>query len=134
MAESFQFELVSPERLLLSEAVTAVNVPGSEGYFTVMAKHAPLMTTLKPGVVVATLEGGSEQKIFVLGGFADVNQNSFTLLAERATRVEDLDAAELDQQIKNSEEDVADAKTPEAKAKAEHALDQLREARVAVGF
>lgn len=66
MADSFQFELVSPEQLLLSEAVTAVNVPGAEGYFTVMAHHAPVMTTLKPGVVVATLEGGAEQRIFVL--------------------------------------------------------------------
>lgn len=134
MAESFQFELVSPERLLLSEAATAVIVPGTEGYFTVMARHAPLMTTLKPGVVVATLEGGSEEKTFVLGGFADVNQNGFTLLAERATRVDDLNPAELDQQIKDAEEDVTDAKSPEDKARAERALDQLREARVAVGM
>ncbi|MEF2550526.1 F0F1 ATP synthase subunit epsilon [Aurantimonas sp. A2-1-M11] len=133
MADSFQFELVSPERLLLSEAVTAVNVPGAEGYFTVMAHHAPVMTTLKPGVVVATLEGGAEQRIFVRGGFADVNEAGFTLLAERATPVEELDSVELDSQIRDAEEDVADAETPEAKAKAQHALEQLREARSAIG-
>ena len=102
MADSFQFELVSPEQLLLSEAVTAVNVPGAEGYFTVMAHHAPVMTTLKPGVVVATLESGAEQRIFVLGGFADVNENGFTLLAERATPVDQLDSAELDGQIRDA--------------------------------
>ncbi len=133
MADSFQFELVSPEQLLLSEAVTAVNVPGAEGYFTVMAHHAPVMTTLKPGVVVATLEGGEEQRIFVLGGFADVNENGFTLLAEHATPVDQLDSAELDSQIRDAEEDVADAATPEAKAKAQHSLAQLREARTAAG-
>lgn len=133
MADSFQFELVSPEQLLLSEAVTAVNVPGAEGYFTVMAHHAPVMTTLKPGVVVATLEGGVKQRIFVLGGFADVNENGFTLLAERATPVDQLDSAELDSQIRDAEEDVADAATPEAKAKAQHSLEQLREARIAAG-
>ena len=133
MADSFQFELVSPERMLLSESVTAVNVPGSEGYFTVMANHAPVMTTVKPGVVIATMEGGSEKRIFVLGGFADVNAKGLTLLAEHATTVEDLDPAMLDSQIKDAEEDVADAETPEAKAKAQHGLEQLREAREAVG-
>ena len=133
MADSFQFELVSPERMLLSESVTAVNVPGSEGYFTVMANHAPVMTTVKPGVVIATMEGGSEKRIFVLGGFADVNAKGLTLLAEHATTVEDLDPAMLDSQIKDAEEDVADAETQEAKAKARHGLEQLREAREAVG-
>ncbi|NDV87565.1 F0F1 ATP synthase subunit epsilon [Aurantimonas aggregata] len=133
MADSFQFDLVSPERLLLSEAVTAVNVPGTEGYFTVMAKHAPFMTTLKPGVVVATTDAGTETRIFVIGGFADVSEGGFTLLAERATLVEDLDPAALDQQIKDAEEDVADASDDVARSKAQLALAQLREARAAVG-
>ncbi|MCB8839689.1 F0F1 ATP synthase subunit epsilon [Aurantimonas sp. VKM B-3413] len=129
MADSFQFELVSPEKLLISEAVTSVNVPGSEGYFTVMARHAPMMTTVKPGVVVVTPESGQEQQIFVRGGFADVNEKGLTLLAEHATPVAEVDRAELDQQIRNAEEDVADASDPEAKAKAQHDLDQLKEAR-----
>ena len=133
MAESFQFDLVSPERLLLSEQATAVNAPGTEGYFTVMAKHAPMMSTLKPGIVTATMEGGSEQRYFVLGGFADVNGQGFTLLAESATPVDELDSATLDQQIRDAEEDVADAETPHDKEKAQLALDQLREARVAAG-
>ncbi|KQT87511.1 F0F1 ATP synthase subunit epsilon [Aurantimonas sp. Leaf443] len=134
MAKSFQFDLVSPERQLLSESVTAVNVPGSEGYFTVMAGHAPMMTTLKPGVISATLESGTEKRIYVRGGFADVNESGFTLLAERATPVEEMNAAELDRQIKDAEEDVADASTPEAKSRAAHALAQLKDSRAALGL
>ena len=82
MANAFNFELVSPERLLFSEQVTAVVVPGSDGYFTVMANHAPLMSTIRPGVVEATLASGGTKKIFVRGGFVDVAGSSFTLLAE----------------------------------------------------
>ena len=71
MADAFNFELVSPERLLFSEQVTAVVVPGSDGYFTVMANHAPLMSTIRPGVVEVTLADGGLQKLFVRGGYAD---------------------------------------------------------------
>lgn len=133
MAESFQFELVSPERLLVSEAVTAVLAPGTEGYMTIMARHAPLMTTLKAGVVVATLASGQERRFFVRGGFADVSNEGFTLLAERAVPVEELNAADLDAQIRDAEEDVADAKTPDAKTRAESLLSELRDSRAAVG-
>lgn len=132
MADSFKFELVSPERLLLSEQVTAVIAPGSEGYFTVMANHAPLLATLKPGVVRATLASGGEQRIFIQGGFADVNPEGFTLLAEHASAVEDLDAADLDQQIQNAREDIADAQSGEAKAHAEKRLADLTNAREAL--
>jgi len=129
MADSFQFELVSPEKLLMSEAVTAVSVPGSEGFFTVMASHAPVMTTVKPGIVIVTKEGGAEEKIFVRGGFADVNEKGLTLLAEQAEPADQVDISALEQSIKDAEEDVSDASDPEEKAKAQHALDQLREAR-----
>ncbi|KAB0681287.1 F0F1 ATP synthase subunit epsilon [Aureimonas leprariae] len=134
MADSFPFELVSPERLLVSEAVTAVVAPASEGYMTVMARHAPLMATLRPGVVVATLASGSERKFFVQGGFADISPDGFTLLAEHATPVEELDAAKLDQNIRDAEEDVADAKDDETKRKAERRLADLRDARAALGL
>ena len=109
MAEAFNFELVSPERLLLSEQVLSVVVPGTDGDFTVLAKHAPLMTTLKAGVVDAVLADGGTKRIFVRGGFADVSPDGFTLLAEEAMPLEDLNAAAIDAQIKDAEEDVADA-------------------------
>ena len=72
MAEPLHFDLVSPERLLVSEEVESVVVPGAEGYFTVLARHAPFMSTLKPGLVEVKELSGGTQKIFVRGGFADV--------------------------------------------------------------
>ncbi|WP_152046578.1 F0F1 ATP synthase subunit epsilon [Aureimonas psammosilenae] len=134
MADSFSFELVSPERLLVSEQVTAVVAPATEGYMTVMARHAPLMTTLKPGVVTATLAGGTERRFFVQGGFADISPEGFTLLAEHATPAEELDAAKLDEFIRKAEEVERDAKTPEAKLRAVGQVASLRDARSALGL
>ncbi len=132
MAEPFQFELVSPEALLLSEEASEVVVPGSEGYFTVMANHAPLMSTLKPGVVEVKLASGDSKQIFVRGGFADVSPSGFTLLAEYSVPLEDLDMAELDQEIQNAQEDVNDADSDEKRAKAELLLGQLETCRDAI--
>ena len=133
MADAFNFELVSPERLLFSEQVTAVVVPGSDGYFTVMANHAPLMSTIRPGVVEVTLADGGLQKLFVRGGFADVNGSKFTLLAEQAMPVEELNAEAIADQIRNAEEDVADARTEAKKHAAELKLNQLKELKAALG-
>jgi F-type H+-transporting ATPase subunit epsilon len=109
MPDPLKFELVSPERLLLSEEVESVMVPGTEGYFTVLAHHAPLMSTLKPGVVEVKGLSGNMERFYVRGGFADVTPAGLTLLAEQAIRLADLDAATLEQEIRNLEEDVADA-------------------------
>lgn len=133
MSSAFNFELVSPERLLFSEQVTAVVVPGSDGYFTVMANHAPLMTTIRPGVVEATLASGGIKKIFVRGGFVDVAGSSFTLLAEQAMPIEDLNADAIASQLKDAEEDVADAKTVAKKEAANLKLNQLKELKAALG-
>lgn len=133
MADGFKFDLVSPERLVLSEQVTAVIAPGTEGYFTVMAGHAPLMATLRPGIVTVTLaSGGADRRIFVQGGFADINQTGFTLLAEHAAPVEEIDLADLDQRIRNAEEDVGDASDAQVRVKAEQRLTDLRAAREAL--
>jgi F-type H+-transporting ATPase subunit epsilon len=134
MAEPFQFALVSPERLLMSEPVDQVVVPGAEGYFTVLKGHAPYMATLRPGVVDVTRAGGGEAfRIFVRGGFADVNVEGLTILAEQAIPLDDVDAATMAQEVKNAEEDVADAKDPAAKAAAEQRLQQLKEVQSALG-
>ena len=85
MAEPFQFELVSPERLLMSELVDQVVVPGTEGYFTVLKGHAPFMSTLRPGVIdMQSHRRRARMRVFVRGGFADVNANGLTILAEQA--------------------------------------------------
>lgn len=131
---AFHFELVSPEKLLFSGDVDAVVVPGVEGQLTVLAAHAPLMTTLKPGVVDVVVGAGAGRKIFVRGGFADVSEKGLTILAEQALPLEELDAAALAQQIRNAEEDVADAALDEARRLAAEKLDQLRELKAALAI
>ncbi|MEM0900169.1 MAG: F0F1 ATP synthase subunit epsilon [Pseudomonadota bacterium] len=133
MADAFNFELVSPEKLLVSEQVTQVVVPGAAGYLTIMANHAPMMTTLAPGIVETTSPSGDNEKIFVRGGFADISSEGFTLLAEEATNVAELDAAYIAQQIKNAEEDVADAQSEDLKQAAEFRLARLTEIKTALG-
>ena len=132
MAEAFAFELVSPEKLVLSENALQVVVPGTEGYFTVMAHHAPVMATIKPGVVEVTLESGDEKRILIRGGFADVSPDGLTLLAEYATDLADFDMEELNQHIANAREDVGDAKSDSARDKAQLVLSQLEEAKAAI--
>ena len=132
MAEPFAFELVSPEKLVLSQQAEQVVVPGSEGYFTVMANHAPVMATLRPGVVEVTLEGGDEKRIMIRGGFADVSPTGLTLLAEYAADLAGFDMSELDQQITNAKEDVKDAANDEKRQKAELLLSQLEDVKTAI--
>jgi F-type H+-transporting ATPase subunit epsilon len=133
MAEAFQFELVAPERLLLSEEVDQVVVPGSEGYFTVLKGHAPFMSTMRPGVVdVTPAGGGTVQRIFVRGGFADVSNDALTILAEQAIPLAEVDAEMLAREVKDAEEDVADAKDGAARDAAELRLHQLKEVQAAI--
>ena len=130
---AFHFELVSPEKLLFSGDVEQVVAPGVDGQFTVLKDHAPVMTTLKAGVVRIDA-GGAVEKLFVRGGFADVSANGFTILAEQAVAVADVDVAKLEADIKNAREDAADAKTEDARVSANDKLAQLLELRAAVGI
>ena len=125
MAEAFKFELVSPERLLVSEEVEHVVIPGVEGEMTVMANHAPVMTIVKPGVVTVNTAGGGEERYVVFGGFADILPEGCTLLAESAVRIADIDRDDLARRIQEAREDVADAKDDETRTKAEQFLSQL---------
>lgn len=132
MADGFTFELVSPEKLLTSQEVASVVIPGTEGEMTIMAHHAPVMTSVKPGVVELTDTDGGSEKFVVFGGFADILPDRCTLLAESAVRVADIDQEELQQRIQNAREDVADAKDAEARAKAEEQLHHLETLGAAV--
>ena len=123
---SFQFEFVSPDKLQFRGQVESVLVPGSEGDFLVLKDHAPVMASLRPGVVAIGEAAGKEIRFFVRGGFADVNPAGLILLAETAIPAHDLNAERLDQEIKNAEEDVADA-TEDGKRIAQDKLDRLRE-------
>jgi F-type H+-transporting ATPase subunit epsilon len=125
MAEAFKFELVSPERLLVSEQVESVVIPGTEGEMTVMANHAPVMTTVKPGVVSVRTAAGADARYVVFGGFADILPSGCTLLAESAVAVKDIDRADLARRIKEAKEDLADARDDDTRTKAEQFLHQL---------
>ncbi|WP_294540365.1 F0F1 ATP synthase subunit epsilon [uncultured Rhodoblastus sp.] len=129
---TFHFELVSPERLLFTGEVEAVVVPGIEGQFTVLKDHAPVMTVLKAGIVEIEETAAKKIRLFVRGGFADVADGGLTLLAEQAAPLEQFDSARLAAEIKNAEEDLADAKTEEAKKLAAEKLDQLNELKEAI--
>ena len=98
MAETFQFDLVAPERRLASVKATQVMVPAAEGYLTAMAGHAPLVTTLRPGVLEIAAEGGAK-KYVVTGGFAEITAGAVTVLAERAHPVDEVTRALLDEMV-----------------------------------
>ncbi len=129
---ALHFELVSPARLLFSGEVTSVQIPSTDGEMMILEGHAPVLSTLRPGVVVVQKDGGTTEKMFVRGGIAEVNAQGLTLLAETAVPLADLNADALTQQIKNAEEDVADAKDDEKKRKANEALDHLKALQSAI--
>jgi F-type H+-transporting ATPase subunit epsilon len=123
---ALHFELVSPERLLFSGDVAEVDIPGTDGDMGILPGHAPVLSTLRPGVVTITKDGGAKERIFVRGGFAEVNQQGLTLLAEVAVPIAELDAARLAQEVKDAQEDVADAQDDETRRRAQENLDHLR--------
>ena len=129
---TFQFNLVSPEKLLFAGEVRQVDVPGSEGDFGVLAGHAPLVTTLRPGILVMYQDGG-ELKVVVNGGFAEVGPAGLTVLADMAVPLEEFDRDVLAGVIKDTEEDVADTADDRARDKVARKLDQLKALQAALG-
>jgi len=133
MPDPFKFELVSPERLLVSGDVEQVLVPGAEGDMTVFAKHAPVLTTLRPGLLDIGFPGGKSQRFFIRGGFAEVNPAGLTVLAETAIDLDELKAEQLAQAIKDAEEDVTDL-TGEAADRTQTKLDHLRQVQATLNL
>jgi len=129
---AFHLEIVSPEKLVFSGEVEAVAVPGTEGEFTVLKDHAPLIAMMKPGVVVIEEAPTEKLRLFVPGGFAEVAPSGLTILADRALPLAELDAATLDAEVGNVEEEIAGAKGDEARRMVVEKRDQLRELRAAL--
>jgi F-type H+-transporting ATPase subunit epsilon len=127
-AQTIAFELVSPEARLVSEPVSMAVIPGEEGEFGVGADHSALVASLKPGVVELYKDGSKEpyRKIFIAGGFADVTATSCTILAEQAVNVNDLDLAQLEQQVKNLSEDLGMAKDESEKTRIQKRIDMTK--------
>ncbi len=128
MAGTFKFELVSPERILISADVEQVIVPGMEGQFTVFAGHAPVISTLRPGVLDAQVEGG-HRRVFVRGGFAEVEPDRVTVLAQHLLDLDNLDAGHLAQELQSAEQMLADAKDDAARMVSVEAVEQLKALR-----
>ena len=128
---SFRFDLVSPEKLLFAGAVDQVDLPGSEGDMGVLADHAPLVTTLRPGIIVLHRQGG-DMRVVVNGGFAEVGPAGLTVLADMAVPLEEFDRAVLAAEIKDTEEDVADATDGWQRDKLAHRLQQLKALQAAL--
>ena len=132
MVDKITFDLVSPERLLLSDAAEMVTIPGTEGYMGVMAGHSPVISTLRPGTITVQGAAAGDTRFFIRGGFAEVTAGKLTVLAEEAIPLAEVNVAMLDQRIRDTEEDVAAAKSDADKARAIEALDDLRQVRAAL--
>ena len=131
MADKLSFALVSPERELFNGDVDHVVVPGAEGEFGVLPNHAPVMSVIKPGAL-RVINDGSERRIFVNGGFADVTPEGLTVLAEEAVDLDDLEPAALEQDLKNAHEDLRDANTDARKDAAQRAVTRLESIKAAM--
>ncbi len=121
MSQALHFELVSPERLLMDADVASVVVPGTDGDFQVLPNHAPVMSTIRTGIITVDM-GGEVKELFVNGGFAEVNSKGLVILAEEAIAKEDMSKADIEQRIANAKEDIADAQTAERRLHAEQEL------------
>ena len=132
MAGKLNFALVSPERELFHGDVDQVVVPGAEGDFGVLADHAPVMSVIKPGAL-RILNDGSERRVFVNGGFADVTPEGLTVLAEEALDIADIDASKIEQDLKDAQEDLRDATTDANRESARRAVERLEALKAALG-
>lgn len=126
MSKTFHFELVSPEKLLVSEPAEQVVVPGAEGDFAVLAGHAPVISTLRPGVLTVRTGDGKDRRLYVSGGFAEVSPESLTILAQQAVDMAGVEPAWTSAQIEAAEASLASAKTDEERYMASSALASLR--------
>ena len=126
MADGVKIEIVSPERLVVSQQAQSVTVPGVEGYFTVMGEHAPLMSVLKPGFITVTDMGNIAHVFYVRGGFADVAPTGLTILAEDARPVADFDRNEIEALIASGMTALQAATTSQEQDRLQTELDQWR--------
>lgn len=126
MATAFKFELVTPERVLISADVEQVLVPGADGDMTVLANHAPVISTLRPGVIEAKAADGKTTRIYVRGGFCEIGPTSLTILAERASNADAMSADATAAELKSAESDLAAAGDDDARWLANTAIERLK--------
>ena len=129
MADTMQFDLVSPERRLVSGQATAVQIPGADGDMTAMPDHAPTVTTLRPGVLLVDMDGGT-QEFVVTGGFAQISSEGTSVLAEEALPKGDVTADFIDERVARAAaaREAADGDAVDAAAKRVSDLQALKDA------
>ena len=132
MADTVEFELVSPERLLLSVPVEMVVIPGAEGDFGVLPGHAPMISTLRPGVIAIYKDKAVDRRVFVAGGVAEVQPERCTVLAEDAVPLEEADAAEAERRVSEAREALERAADESAAAEARKRLTTAEALRAAI--
>ncbi len=132
MADALKLELVSPEKELASRMVKQVLVPGVEGEFMAMPDHAPVLSTIKPGVLVISEISGQETRYFVRGGYAEMANDQLIILAERAIPLKELDLAEIEREITWAREDLEDARNDEERHALQERLDFLEQLKQAL--
>lgn len=125
MAQTFTFELVSPERVLLSVDAEQVELPGSDGDMTVLPGHAPVVSALRPGTIHART-AGSKTAIFVQGGVADIRPGAVVVLAEKAFATDEVDVRQIERELAVVEEALAAEKDDEARRHLGIAIDQMK--------
>ena len=128
---ALHFDFVSPERVLFSGEVDQVDLPGSEGDMGILAGHAPLVTTLRPGIITI-FRGGAREPIVISGGFAEVGPGGLTVLADTASPLDSFDVTMLATEIKDAEEDAADATDPDQRDRIARRVDQLKALQAAL--
>ncbi|WP_163574176.1 ATP synthase F1 subunit epsilon, partial [Klebsiella pneumoniae] len=130
----FQFDFVGPERVLYSGQVEAVQIPGTEGEMTVLPGHAPVLTSLKVGVIVVTERQNAGKRIFVQGGFADIGPTGVTVIAERAAPVEEVTPETINRDIEAVELQRDASEDPKVREALNGQIVQLQESKIALGL
>jgi F-type H+-transporting ATPase subunit epsilon len=126
MTDKISFDLVTPERLLLSAAAEMVTIPGREGDMGVMSGHMPLVSTLRPGTIVVSGGDQGDEAYFVAGGFAEVTATKVTVLAEDAVSLKALDGSAIEARLRAAEHDTERARNEADRAKAQELTEFLK--------
>ncbi|MBX9924837.1 MAG: ATP synthase F1 subunit epsilon [Hyphomicrobiaceae bacterium] len=125
MAQTFTFELVSPERVLLSVEAEQVELPGTDGDMTVLAGHAPVVAALRPGTIHSRTASG-KTAIFVQGGIADVRPGAVVVLAEKAFATDEVDVRQIERELEATQTALDAAADDEARRHLGMAIDQMK--------
>jgi F-type H+-transporting ATPase subunit epsilon len=129
VADKVAFQLVAPERLLATADVDMVVVPGAEGDFGVLPQHSLFMSVVRPGVI-ETYDGGRvSERIFVAGGFGEVNERGCTVLAEEAMPADEIDLAQARRRLSDAQDDLREATNDAARARCEREI-RIAEAQI----